>query len=214
MRKAILRSFEETIGILREARDHYEKRHYLESQEMVEKADRKCRKTLLSEIDDEMFDERRKRYGGYAKLTVEETKQLIVLNDILTALEKKIGKETQAIVKTCEERTNAPDEEFHKDFEFEVTIRCYDDTGTELAKLTEYGTMDEYEGVNWNDVDHDLPPENRPYHCWLYHQLYDHHAGPSLLFQDLVRIRTIRTDIDIIYQHAIEPGPHNTEGST
>ena len=99
-----------------------------------------------------------------------------------------------------------------KDFEIEVTIRCYDDTGTELAKLTEDGTM-EYDGTNWNDVDHDLAPENRPYHCWLYHELYGHHTGPSLLCQDLARIRTIRTDIEVIYQHAIEPGPPNTEGT-
>jgi hypothetical protein len=212
MNKDILRSFDETIQVIRDAKDHYERQHYRESQKLLEKADREYRKNLLSGIDDEMFDVRRKRHGGCVELTEKEKEKLIALNEVLTALEKKIGRETQAIVTTCEERLNAPDEEFLKDFEIEVTIRFYDDAGTELAKLTEDGKM-EYDGTNWNDVDHDVAPENRPYHCWLYHELYDHHVRPSLRCQDLSGIRTIRTDIDVIYQNVIKPEPHHTKGT-
>jgi hypothetical protein len=123
MKKGVLRSFDETIRILHEARDHYERQRYLESQELVEKADKECRKNLLSDIDDEMFDVRRKRYGGCAKVTEKEKHKLIALNEVLTALEKKIGKETQAIVKECEERINAPDEEFlNTDFRVVLTV--------------------------------------------------------------------------------------------
>jgi len=57
----------------------------------------------------------------------------------------------------------------------------------------------EFSSYNWNDMQGiDGHPCQREYHCWLYHDLYDHHY---LDFTDLLRIGWIWVDIKTIYQY-------------
>jgi hypothetical protein len=70
-----------------------------------------------------------------------------------------------------------------------------DETITHILKYNDHC----YRSKIWNDIQFiESHPLQREDHCWLYHDLYDHH---DLDFKDLLRIGWIWVDIKTIYQY-------------
>ncbi len=60
--------------------------------------------------------------------------------------------------------------------------------------------------VNHNDFNIDPNhPMNKDFHCYLFHHIYDHLIGDDELdWETILKIGTVWTDIEVIYQHFYE----------
>ena len=60
--------------------------------------------------------------------------------------------------------------------------------------------------VNHNDFNFDPNhPMNKDFHCYLFHHIYDHLIGDDELdWETILKIGTVWTDIEVIYQHFYE----------
>ena len=207
MQKHIPEWFDQAISLLHEAQELYRRRRYWDSYRTMKR------------LTDKLFDLQcsleldisRKRTTPPRELSDEEKQELAGFNTTLSVLEEKIEKETALILEEYEERASG--EEFLSDCRIGVDVQFYldendpnycEDRDNILAEVRLDGNgMSDYEGENWNDRDPDIEPEKRPYHCWLFHELYSN-ATPSLEWEDLLRIRYIWTDITICYKSRIE----------
>jgi len=146
------------------------------------------------------------------ELTENERQRLVQLNSTLVELEKKIIIEAKRLIKQCEKRLKRPEENFLKDYEIEAMIKFVldkdgpdyrDNDDNIIAELDEICINLEWEtfanGENYNDTQF---TEDRMYHCWLFHSLYDN-TKPRLTFRDMLRIGDIWVDIVGWYQDFI-----------
>ena len=151
----------------------------------------------------------------FHNLTQSNLNTLQKLNHKLKSLEKKLLKEAITLDEVLLKRVEDKEDLLH-DYEINLIISFYlkeDDVHYDenedniLVTLREYLkniSIDEKKNpwrwsANHNEfrgqTDHLMKGEN---HCWLYHSLYDH---THLSFEDLLRIGTIWSDIEVCYQY-------------
>ena len=206
MRKEVIRSFDRTLGLLRDVQAQYKNGNYYTCRELLDPALRRCQYDLLDAIDEDILNQ--KHHSGSSRmelLTEGQRHRLLRLNETLRKLEKTIDKETRSMIARCEERIASGDE-FLKDYEIEIFIDCYGagEGDTLIARLEENPKRTHFNDgtINYNDRDLDVPAELRPFHCRLFHQLYDE-AIPHLEWEDLLDISTIRIGITLVHQSVL-----------
>lgn len=151
----------------------------------------------------------------FEQLTEDERVRLMQFNRTLFVIEKKIKKEALRLIRQCKKRLSQPREAFLKDFEAQVLISFImdesdpyyrDDDDNIMAELQEHVLASDFkyglaDGNNHNDTPRLEGGEgdDKTYHCWLFHSLYDH-ARPRLRFRDMLRIGSIWIDLVVWYQ--------------
>jgi hypothetical protein len=152
------------------------------------------------------------------EMTREQRRFLINLNNRLSDIEKQLKKEVLQIIKTMDKRIK-DESDWINYYEIGCTIRfllneddpAYSDDednilaefweGVALLRYTERSLLaSEY---NWNDCN--IPDidnlDQIEYHCWFYHQLYDH---AKISWDDMLRIGEIWVDLNLTLQHHME----------
>ena len=148
------------------------------------------------------------------KTTEAEKAALSKLNSTLAQVEKQIKKEAQNHVAECEHRLKSGNDPFLEDYEIDVTVTYYidendpaysDDRDNAIAqnefRLKHPAQCETFaDDTNYNEFPIDVAEQDREYHCWLFHCLYDH-SEPSLAWSDLLRITGMTVDIVVRYQN-------------
>ncbi|MCX5814153.1 MAG: hypothetical protein NT178_16660 [Proteobacteria bacterium] len=211
MDKYTLHCFNEVIKTLRKAKKEYSQKKYAECSETLFSAEGKYRhipEKLNCDMIREKGDKRR-------KLTEKERNQLLALNDVLSHLQKRLKEEAEALEISCDKWTKSPAEEFLKDYEIDVKVSYHLDEDDPAFSEDRDNTMATFgyhnvshvlddDGCNFNDCDpDDMPPDERPFHGFLFHELCDY-ARQMLTCRDMLRIGYVWTDIVVRYQNRID----------
>lgn len=148
------------------------------------------------------------------KTTEAEKTALSKLNSALAQVEKQIKKEAMNHVVECEHRLKSGNDPFLRDYEISAIVTYYigeddpaycDDRDNIIAEH-EFDLKRSHhseriaDGNNYNEFPIDVAEQDREYHCWLFHCLYDH-SEPSLAWSDLLRITGMTVDIVVRYQN-------------
>jgi uncharacterized ubiquitin-like protein YukD len=213
MHKKELDMFDRAIKALQKAEGYFLKEDYLESYQVTNGA-RKQICQLSDKIETSICRQHIQNCSKKDQMTEDEKKKFMMVNDALTNLEKKIKQETGVIIEECKKRVMFSTEDFLIDYEIEIEVvfilsdtdpRYSNDRDNIMAKYVFCGKDNQFIGTgeNWNIWDIDKEPEDRPYHCYLFHCIYDH-TNPPLSWKDVLSIGDIWTDIIVRYQNHIQ----------
>jgi len=144
------------------------------------------------------------------------------INKQLMEIEKQLKKEAEILDNEAQKRVNDPNDwieeyeiEASIDFDLDESDPDYDENTDNILVSLQYSLICEKESMNRkgyfgfvDGVDHNLyryrddhPLKDAGFHCWTYHELYDH---TRLGWADILRIGTIWIDIDVVYQRIIK----------
>ena len=211
MKKEVFKMLDTIIGDIQTVKKLYRAGKYRDAYKTVEEILRGRSWRLFDYIESAYIRE----FSDKSELTEEEKKKILELNSTLSDLEKRINREAEKIAVECDKRIGSPEEEFLKDYEIEFEVQyflreddlAYNEEGDNiLANFSHNWSKEEKivleTGYNWNEMAHMEQKEetHHDYHCWLFHELYDH-ARPRLTKKDLLRIGSVWVDVRLIYQH-------------
>lgn len=214
MKKEVFKILDTIIEDVQTVKKQYNAGKYRDAHKTVEEILRGRSWRLFDYIESAYI----KKFSDKSKLTEEEKKKLIELNNTLSDLEKRINREAERIAVECDKRIGSPEEEFLKDYEIEFEVMYFlreddpaynEESDNTLAKFSHNWIKEEKivleTGYNWNEMAHMGQEEqaDHDYHCWLFHELYDH-SRPRLTKKDLLRIGSVWVDISLIYQHCFD----------
>lgn len=151
---------------------------------------------------------------GHADFSAQEIAKLSELNDWLRQTEDFIVKQSRgsysAYIRSGGAKQHAHSAELYEDVEIDSTIHCaigrkHPDYSTEGANVVatlddsfieDNGLFDEtFRAKNWWESGSRMPDAFR--HCWLFHDLYDHHS-PG--WDKILSIGQIWADVHLIQQ--------------
>jgi hypothetical protein len=154
-----------------------------------------------------------RRHGDRAALSPSERAYILSINARLRKIQDHVIREAEQIIPQLKTRVADVTDPL-VDFEVEVRVSyhlreddpAYDENDDNIfieqeESVTHILDYDDhcYRSRNWNAMQGiEGHPLQHEYHCWFYHDLYDHHA---LDFHDLLRIGWIWVDIKTIYQY-------------
>jgi len=211
----LLKQFDDLIGRIVAAKKLCEEKLY---EDCYRELDHHVRSAWYS-IQDDINTMKITEIGVHRneEMTEAERTLLLKLNSTLVQVEKQVIEEAQNHVVECEHRLKSGNDPFIRDYEIEVTVTYYigeddpaycDDRDNIIAqhefslkRPADFEIL--ADGYNCNEFPIDVDLQDRDYHCWLFHRLYDH-SEPSVSWRDLLRIAWVWVDVTVEYQNSLK----------